>query len=101
MQVYPMCAQIEQHILSMGLEKDLENSVRNIFRDRWNKMHSPLHSAAYMLEPQFRNTAFDPQVTHCHMLVLACILHFRGGSLQVSMRLVTILYCRSKQTSRQ
>ena len=63
-QVYPMCAQIEQHIESIGLEKDLEDSVAKIFRERWNKMHSPLHSGSYMLEPQFRNTAFGPGVSH-------------------------------------
>ena len=64
MQVYPMCAQIEQHIRNVGLDKDLEESVAKIFRDRWDKMHSPLHAAAYMLEPQFRKAAFDPKVMH-------------------------------------
>jgi hypothetical protein len=64
MQVYPMCAQIEQHIQKVGLNKDLEDSVAKIFRDRWDKMHSPLHSAAYILEPQFRLAAFDKQVMH-------------------------------------
>ena len=76
-----MCAQIEQHIKSMGLEKDLEDSVAEIFRDRWNKMHSPLHSAAYMLEPQFRNTAFGPEVIHYVVPMPACTLQFRVASL--------------------
>jgi len=62
MQVYPMCAQIEQHIKDVGLEQELQDAVAKIFRDRWNKMHSPLHAAAYMLEPQFRSAAFGREV---------------------------------------
>ena len=68
-----MCAQIEQHIQNVGLEKDLEAAVSKIFRERWDKMHSPFHSAAYMLEPQFRNTAFGREVILL-ILVLAGIL---------------------------
>ena len=64
MQVYPMCAQIEQHIQNVGLEKGLQDSVLDIFRKRWNSMHSPLHAAAYVLEPQFRNAQLGREVMH-------------------------------------
>ena len=59
-----MCAQIEQHIRDVGLNKDLEDSVAMIFRDRWDKTDSPLHSAAYMLDPQIRPAALNKQVMH-------------------------------------
>ena len=65
-QVYPMCAQIEQHIKNVGLDKNLEEAVSKIFRERWDKMHSPLHAAAYMLEPQFGNAAFGREVCTFH-----------------------------------
>ncbi|CAL8465879.1 g5415 [Coccomyxa elongata] len=60
--VYPMCAQIEEHIKAVGLDDNVQESVSKIFRERWDKMHSPLHAAAYMLEPQFRNAAFGREV---------------------------------------
>jgi hypothetical protein len=74
MQVYPMCAQIEQHILDVGLDKGVEDAVAKIFRERWDKMHSPLHSAAYMLEPQFRGAAFGREVMHSSPGNLLCFL---------------------------
>ncbi|KAK9916090.1 hypothetical protein WJX75_008482 [Coccomyxa subellipsoidea] len=61
--VYPMCAQIEAHISSLGMEPGLKAAVAAVFRERWNKMHSPLHGAAYMLEPQFRAATFDAQIS--------------------------------------
>ncbi len=64
MQVYPICAQIEQYIKDVGLNKDLEKSVAKIFRERWDKMLSPIHSAVYMLEPQFGLAAFNRKVVH-------------------------------------
>lgn len=70
MQVYPMCAQIEEHIKAVGLDNDVQEAVSKIFRERWDKMHSPLHAAAYMLEPQFRNAAFGREV----MPSLSCTL---------------------------
>ena len=40
----------------------MRECVCKIFRERWDKMHSPLHAAAYMLEPQFRNATFGREV---------------------------------------
>ena len=76
MQVYPMCAQIQQHIKTVGLDKDLEESVAKIFLARWNKMHSPLHAAAYMRKPQFRLAAFDKEVMHLSFLRLLEAISF-------------------------
>lgn len=57
-----MCAQIQDHIKAVGMDSDLQKAVSDIFLERWNKMHSPLHAAAYMLEPQFRSTDFGREV---------------------------------------
>lgn len=88
-----MCAQIEQHIMDVGLEKDLQESVSKIFRDRWDKMHSPLHAAAYMLEPQFRNTIFGREVMHS---LPSCSPRIGPVDSRVTD---TLVCCRSKQTS--
>ena len=64
-----MCAQIQQHIEKVLKGFAEKNEVARIFRERWDKMHSPLHSVAYMLEPQFRSARFDVGVMHlssCH-----------------------------------
>ena len=67
-----MCAQIEQHILDVGLDKEVEEAVAKIFRERWDKMHSPLHSAAYMLKPQFRGAVFGREVMHSSSQAICC-----------------------------
>lgn len=61
-QVYPECCEIEKHIQSVDLPEEVTAEVAEIFRERWDKMHSPLHALAYMLEPQFQGTAFGVEV---------------------------------------
>lgn len=46
----------------MTLPEDIQSDVASIFRERWDKMHSPLHSLGYMLEPQFQGTQFGQEV---------------------------------------
>ena len=84
-----MCAQIQQHIRDVGLDKDLEDSVWTIFTERWNKMHSPLHAAAYMLEPQFRNAHFGREMSPSE------ILHFDTLSSSAVLELSQILQFES------
>lgn len=52
-----MCLQIDRHIKRIGLNQDLLASTLGIFREQWNLLHTPLHAAAYVLEPQFKSAA--------------------------------------------
>lgn len=63
LQVYPECCAIEKHIESTKLPEDTKQDVASIFRERWDKMHSPLHSVGYMLEPQFQDADFGLEVS--------------------------------------
>ncbi|KAA6425523.1 MAG: hypothetical protein FRX49_04420 [Trebouxia sp. A1-2] len=60
--VYPECLAIETHIENCTLPEDVRLDVFVIFHKRWNNMHSPLHSVAYMLEPQVQGTDFGAAV---------------------------------------
>ena len=64
MQVAPRCAKIYKHIENVGLEKDLEEAVCEIFWSQWDKLLSPLHYAACLLEPQSRSAADGYKVMH-------------------------------------
>ena len=48
---------------STKLPEDVKEDVAEIFRERWEKMHSPLHSVGHMLEPQFQDTDFALEVS--------------------------------------
>ncbi|DBA79998.1 TPA: hypothetical protein ACH3X1_008201 [Trebouxia sp. C0004] len=52
--VYPECLAIQTHIENCKLPEDVRPDVAEIFRERWDKMHSPLHSVAYMLSLNIR-----------------------------------------------
>lgn len=69
-QVYPECCAIETHIESTKMPDDVKQDVLDIFRNRWDKMHSPLHSVGYMLEPQFQGTDFGSEVSRTSPLVV-------------------------------
>ncbi|KAL3160534.1 hypothetical protein ABBQ32_14131 [Trebouxia sp. C0010 RCD-2024] len=60
--VYAECCIIEKHIAASVLPEEVKTEVVSIFRERWDKMHSPLHSVGYMLEPQFQGTDFGTEV---------------------------------------
>ena len=60
--MYPECCEIAAHIEKTKLPADVKKDVAEIFRERWDKMHSPLHSVGYMLEPQFQTTSFGGEV---------------------------------------
>ncbi|KAL0033932.1 hypothetical protein WJX77_011514 [Trebouxia sp. C0004] len=60
--LYPECCAIEKHIESTKLPEDVKQDVAEIFRERWDKMHSPLHSVGYMPEPQFQDTDLGLEV---------------------------------------
>ena len=51
LQVYPECCAIEKHIESTKLPEDVKQDVAEIFCERWEKMHSPLHSVGCILGP--------------------------------------------------
>ncbi len=69
-QVYPVCCAIETHIESTKLPADVKHDVAELFCERWDKMHSPLHSVGYMLEPQFQDTDFGPEVSRMRPLIV-------------------------------
>lgn len=71
-QVYAEFCQIEKHIQNSVLPEEVKEEVA-IFQDRWDKMHSPLHSVGYMLEPQFQGTNFGPEVRD--IVVATYLLH--------------------------
>lgn len=64
MQVYGSMLEIEKAYESdkLNLEDEDREELMEIFRSRWEKLHHPLHSAGYMLEPQFRHVNFDSRV---------------------------------------
>ncbi len=64
MQVYSMCVEIQKHLDKLGLDAELQQAVSSLWLARWNWFHSPLHAAAYMLEPQFRLAEFSREVMH-------------------------------------
>lgn len=64
LQVYAECCIIEKHIAASVLPEEVKSEVVSIFRERWDKMHSPLHSVGYMLEPQFQGTDFGIEVSY-------------------------------------
>ena len=76
-QVYPECLALETHIVTCKLPEEVRQDVAEIFRARWDKMHSPLHSIAYMLEPQFQGTDFGTEVSEAlpadHYAVLSAV----------------------------
>ena len=55
--------EIEKHIEGLHTGTQLKKKVLKIVRLRWEKMHSKLHSAAFMLEPQFQNARFPREVS--------------------------------------
>ncbi|KAL3136716.1 hypothetical protein ABBQ38_15545 [Trebouxia sp. C0009 RCD-2024] len=60
--VYPECCEIEKHIQNVSLPADMNQEVADIFRDRWDKLHSPLHALGYLLEPQFQGAKLGAEV---------------------------------------
>ena len=69
--VYGECCIIEKHIQDAQLPEDIRDEIATIFRERWDKMHSPLHSVGYMLEPQFLGTNFGVEVSNHAFTVAA------------------------------
>ena len=55
--------EIEKHIQKVVLPEEVREEVAAIPWERWDKMHSPLHSVRYMLEPQFQGTTFGAEVS--------------------------------------
>jgi len=41
---------------------EIKAEVRDLFRKRWDEFSSPLHCAAYALDPEFQDSTFNPEV---------------------------------------
>lgn len=103
-QVYPECAAIETHIEQCKLPADVRADVATIFRQRWDDMHSPLHSVAYMLEPQFQDTDFGTEVSEGqpadHFAVLSAVSICVGACIaHICMHQPCLLMYRSGRIS--
>lgn len=46
----------------------MNQEVADIFRDRWDKLHSPLHALGYLLEPQFQGAKLGAEASVTDML---------------------------------
>lgn len=66
--MYPECCEIEKHIQNVSLPADMNQEVADIFRDRWDKLHSPLHALGYLLEPQFQGAKLGAEASVTDML---------------------------------
>lgn len=42
--------------------QSVSTECRPLFRKRWDDLSSPLHCAAYALDPEFKNDKFNPEV---------------------------------------
>jgi hypothetical protein len=52
--VYRFCFDVSQHLQgNFGLPAAVIRQVRAIWKTRWDQMDSPVHGAAYCLDPQF------------------------------------------------
>jgi hypothetical protein len=43
----------------------LQEDLSNIVRKRWDFLHSPLHAAGYLLDPEFLHDTQDPDEEVC------------------------------------
>ena len=57
--VYDRMFMIGQRIESLELKVPWFKELAEIHSDRWEYLHSPMHAAAYALDPQFRDAAGD------------------------------------------
>ena len=61
----------------------MKQDVADIFRERWEKMHSPLHSVGYMLEPQFQDADFALEVSLWVVPLHNCMQCYSAHDAQV------------------
>ena len=51
--LYHECFELQEHISNLELDDDEKAQVSEAFTARWNMLHSPLHAAGYVLDPEF------------------------------------------------
>ena len=50
------------NLSSPRLTASVKSEVRRLFRKRWDELSTPLHCAAYALDPEFQDHKFNPEV---------------------------------------
>ena len=53
LQVYFYCSLLDDHIKNSSLPRGLKTTVKDLVKDRWNYLHSDIHSAGFALDPEF------------------------------------------------
>ena len=65
MQVYFYCSLLDDRVKNSSLPQRLKTSVKEIVSDRWNYLHSDIHSAGFALDPEFWHLEPNREVRHC------------------------------------
>lgn len=53
----PVCPCMQEHLARFSFSKDAatrQSEVSTLFMNRWQWLHSPMHAAAYLLDPEYR-----------------------------------------------
>jgi hypothetical protein len=64
-QVYYYCSLVDEKMASLSslrFTDSVKTEVRRLFRKRWDDLSSPLHCAAYALDPEFQDHKFNSEV---------------------------------------
>lgn len=65
LQVYYYCSLVDagmEALSSPRFTNAVKTEARRLFRKRWDALSSPLHCAAYALDPEFQDHKFNPEV---------------------------------------
>lgn len=65
MQVYYYCSLVDGLISSLSapcFTPTIKDTVRGLFRKRWDELSSPLHCAGFALDPEFQEYQFSQEV---------------------------------------
>ena len=81
MQVHYYCSLVDEKIVSLSSPRftdSVKTKARRLFRKLWDDLSSPLHCAAYALDPEFRDHKFSSEVLRG--LWQACLLVLGGDA---------------------
>ncbi len=65
LQVYYYCSMMNDQIEGLSSPRftpEIKAEVQGLFRQRWDEFNSPLHCAAFALDPEFQDCHFNPEV---------------------------------------
>lgn len=53
--MYHECYELQEHIGQLDMDEDDRQAVTDAFRARWDMLHSDLHAAGYVLDPEYQS----------------------------------------------